>query len=36
MPGISLKRLFPREPQIDAEEGNGISADYADFGLRRV
>ena len=20
MPGISLKRLFPREPQIDAEE----------------
>ena len=23
MPGISLKRLFPREPQIDAEEQNG-------------
>jgi hypothetical protein len=34
MPGISLKRLFLSEPQIDAEEQNGISADYADYVLR--
>ena len=34
MPGILLKRLFLREPQIDAEEQNGISADYADYVLR--
>jgi hypothetical protein len=31
MPGILPKQLFPSEPQIDAEEQNGISADYADY-----
>ena len=34
MPGILPKQLFPSEPQIDAEEQNGISADYADYVLR--